>query len=86
MPLVPFVDNELIKEMNKLPNKNNSGNEALEEHQFIATCLKMGLRIEDLKQFQYKDVAKLMLCFIDKEEPKIKKATQADWDKLAGRR
>ena len=70
--------------MNKLPNKTNKESEALEEHQFIASCLKMGLRIEDLKQFTYKDVAKLMLCFVDKEQKeKSRKATQADWDALA---
>lgn len=85
MPLVPFVDEELISEMKKLPG-NNKTNEALEEHMFIANCLKMGFRIEDLKQLEYKDVAKIMLCFVDKKEDKSRKATQADWDRLAGRR
>lgn len=70
--------------MKKLPKSNNES-EALEEHHFIASCLKMGLRIDDLKQFTYKDVAKLMLCFVEKED-KTRNATQADWDKLAGRR
>ena len=47
----------------------------------------MGLRLEDLKTLQYKDVAKIMLCFIDKKDSdKSRKATQADWDRLAGRR
>ena len=46
----------------------------------------MGLKIEDLKQFKYKDIAKIMLCFADKQGNKPRKATQADWDKLAGRR
>ena len=72
--------------MKKLPNNNKNENEALEEHYFIASCLKMGLRIEDLKQLDYKDVAKLMLCFVDKQEKTSRKATQADWDKLAGGR
>ena len=54
--------------------------ENLEEHRFLATCLKIGLRIEDLKELEYKDVAKMMLCFI--EEKDGKKATQADIDKL----
>lgn len=71
--------------MRKLPKNKSKENEALEEHQFIASCLKMGLRIEDLKQFSYKDIAKLMLCFIDKGES-TKQATQSDWDKLAGGR
>ena len=43
----------------------------------------MGLRIEDLKELEYKDVAKLMLCFVEEQKPKTKKATQADWDALA---
>jgi hypothetical protein len=70
--------------LNKLPKQNNE-NEALEEHFFIANCLRIGLKIEDLKQFEYKDIAKLMLCYIDENKPKTKKATQADWDKLARR-
>lgn len=68
--------------MNKLP-KGDSTIDNLEEHQFIASCLKMGLRIEDLKQFEYKDVAKIMLCYIDKPKNN-KKATQQDIDKLLG--
>lgn len=46
----------------------------------------MGLRIEDLKQMQYKDVAKIMLCFADDIKDKPREATQADWDRLAGKR
>jgi len=40
------------------------------------------LKIEDLKQLEYKDVVKIMLCFIDESKEKIKKATQNDIDKL----
>ena len=60
MPLVHFVDNELIKEMEKIPKSDKEENEALEEHNFIASCLKIGLRIDDLKQFSYKDIAKII--------------------------
>lgn len=70
--------------MNKLP-KNQEQDEALDEHKFIANCLQIGLKIEDLKQMQYKDVAKIMLCFVDKKQTS-RKATQADWDRLAGGR
>ena len=70
--------------MNKLP-KSKEQDEALEEHKFIASCLQMGLRIDDLKELKYKDVAKIMLCFVDKKETS-RKATQADWDRLAGGR
>ena len=88
MPLAHFVDEELIAELKKIPNKNE--NEALEEHRFIATCLKIGLKIEDLKHLEYKDVAKIMLCFIDETNidntNKTRRATQSDWDALAGGR
>ena len=83
MPLVPFVDNELIEEMSKIPNNTNNENEVLEEYNFIANCLKIGLRIDDLKQLTYKDVAKIMLCFSDNRYKKSRKASQSDWDKLA---
>ena len=86
MPLTHFVDDELINETKKIPKSEENKNEALEEHQFIANCLKMGLRIEDLKQLEYKDVAKIMLCFVDKKKNQSRKATQSDWDRLAGRR
>ena len=80
------MDDELIQESNKLfKGSRTEESEALEEHKFIASCLRMGLSIQDLKEMQYKDVAKIMLCFIDKED-KTKRATQSDWDKLAGRR
>lgn len=60
---------------------------ALEEHFFLASCLKIGLSISDLKELDYKDVAKIMLCYADNmKKDKKKKATQSDWDKLAGRR
>lgn len=86
MPLAHFVDEELIKETEKLPKNEENKNEALEEHQFIATCLKIGLKIEDLKQLEYKDVAKIMLCFVEKDKNQPRRATQSDWDRLAGRR
>lgn len=90
MPLHHFVDDELIKETKKIPKGKESENEALEEHSFIATCLKIGLKIEDLKHLEYKDVAKIMLCFIDETNidntNKTRRATQSDWDALAGGR
>ncbi len=75
--------------MKKIPKNDNVIENSLEEHSFIACCLKMGLRIEDLKQLKYKDVAKIMLCYIDNEniankKNNRKKATQSDIDKLLG--
>lgn len=85
MPLIHFVDEELIEETKKIPKSKENEDKALEEHQFIANCLQIGLRIEDLKQLEYKDVAKIMLCFIDKDKTKSRIATQSDWDRLARR-
>ena len=84
MPYHHFVDDELIEETQKIPKCKENENEALEEHQFIANCLKMGLRLDDLKELEYKDVAKIMLCFVEKKD-KPRKATQSDWDALARR-
>lgn len=82
MPLVRFVDSELVEELEKIPKSKDEENEALEEHKFIASCLKIGLRLEDLKQLSYKDIAKIMLCYV--EDKKEKKASQKDIDKLLG--
>lgn len=83
MRLTHFSDKELT---DALKNQKKQESEALfEEHDFIANCLKMGLTIQDLKELEYKDVAKIMLSYSDNTK-KIKKATQSDWDKLAGRK
>ena len=77
-----------MNEMKKIPKSDNATENNLEEHNFIASCLKIGLRIEDLKQLKYKDVAKIMLCYIENEnmanKKDSKKATQRDIDKLLG--
>ena len=82
MRLTHFLDKELIEELKTKPNQN--GEVLFEEHNFIANCLKIGLTIQDLKELEYKDVAKIMLCYAD--DGKTRKATQSDWDKLAGRK
>lgn len=53
----------------------------LEEYRFVSTCLQMGLTIQDLKELEYIDVAKIMIASIP-EDKKYKKATAEDWDKL----
>lgn len=85
MPLAHFVDKELAQEMKKIKTKGSATEETLEDYKFIANCLQIGLRIEDLKEMKYTDVAKILICYADKKESP-RKATQADWDKLAGRR
>lgn len=53
----------------------------LEEHNFIATCLQNGFRLEDLFEMEYVDIAKIMICMIP-EDNKYRRATEEDWDKL----
>jgi len=74
----------LIDEIEKINHPKDVVESALEEHYFIATCLKIGLKLDDLKQLKYKDVAKIMLCYIDNGKKSSNKATQKDIDKLLG--
>lgn len=77
------MDDELIEELNKIPKSNDNEEDNLEESRFIANCLSIGFRIEDLKQMEYKEVAKILLCFREKDKKEKRQATQADWDALA---
>ena len=49
---------------------------------FIATCLRAGLTINDLKLLTYVDIMKILITFIPRQKNNTKKATQADIDKL----
>lgn len=57
------------------------------EHEFLVTCLRIGLKIEDLKVLTYVDVLKILISFFDndKEEDGIKMATQEDIQNLVAR-
>lgn len=53
------------------------------EHHFLLACLRLGLSIQDLKVLTYVDVMKIFLSIeTKKENTGIRKATQADIDKL----
>ena len=82
MPSTTFVSEEVIKELNKI---NEESEESIfPEHDFYLACIKVGLRIEDLKYLSYLDVLKIFICLNIQKEPKskIRKATQADIDRL----
>lgn len=79
------MNDEVSEELKKL----SSGDEeeaTFPEHSFIATCLRVGLTINDLKEMTYVDVMKILLSFMprksEEEENGYRKATQADWDRL----
>lgn len=53
------------------------------EHHFLLACLRLGLTIRDLKLLTYVDVMKIFLSIErKKEEKEVRKATQADIDRL----
>lgn len=85
MPSTTFVDEEALKEFNKINSKNEEI--IYPEHDFYLACLRIGLRIEDMRYLSYVDVVKMLICLnkTSKEETNnIKKATQEDIDKLLG--
>lgn len=61
----------------------NSEKSLFPEHEFLASCLRIGLTIQDLKILTYIDVIKMFISLTDKKEG-TKKATQKDIDKLLG--
>ena len=76
-----FVDSELSKELEKLSSGDDE-KELFPEHCFIATCLRAGLTVNDLKILTYVDVMKILISFIPKKKSNTKKATQADIDRF----
>jgi len=53
------------------------------EQEFISSCLRIGLTISDLEKITYIEAMKILYSTLDKKEnTKIRKATQADWDRL----
>lgn len=71
-----------MDQLNLLKRKNKTQeSDELSEHRFLANCLQMGFRLDDLKELEYVDIAKVMVCSIP-EDQKYKKASAEDWDKL----
>lgn len=81
-----FIDEEVIKELEKIPNNSTKAN-IFPEHEFLKICLDYNLSIEDLKSLTYVDIIKIFISSYTEnkgEKQKIfKEATQEDWDKLA---
>ena len=81
-----FIDEEVVKELEKIPNNSTKTN-IFPEHEFLKICLDYGLSIEDLRKLTYIDIIKIFISsYMEKQEEKVEKfkeATQADWDRLA---
>lgn len=89
MPSTAFVDETVREELKKYTDLEEDTTEDLfPEHDFLATCLKIGLRIEDLKILTYVDVSKILISFCGKDGKKNKGtrlATQEEINDLVAR-
>lgn len=89
MPLTAFVDKTVIAELKKINTSEEKNKELFPEHEFLAACLRMGLRIEDLKILTYVDVYKIFISFFNGEEKEesggVRQATQEDIKNIVAR-
>ena len=83
MPLLHFVDEELIKEFEKRDN-SEAQDSVFPEHDFLLSSFNIGLRLNDLKQLTYVDVMKMFVCYLENQKPREdvieREATQEDID------
>lgn len=77
-----FVDEELIKELDKI-NSSGDNEDVFPEHSFVASALRIGLSINDLKELTYVDVMKILISYIDRKNGE-KKPTQSQIEMLTG--
>ena len=57
--------------------KTNNEEEGLyPEHDFIVSCLRIGLKLEDLKLLTFIDIIKLFISYIGKPEKQEKEGTR----------
>ena len=77
-----FVDEDVTKELEKIPH-TNAKESIFPEHDFLRICLEYRLNLQDLSLLTYIDIIKIFLSANQKEQRNtIKKATQSDIDRL----
>lgn len=83
MPLIAFIDLELIEKIQKIES-NSENKSPFPEHEFLLSCYKIGLTIIDLKVLTYVDIMKMFVSMLGNERKKLKCATQKDIDRFLG--
>lgn len=82
------MDEKAFEELRKI-NKDSKEKSLFPEHEFLVACLRMGLKIEDLKVLTYVDVLKMFISFCSKDERSTKdgarEATQKEIQNLVAR-
>ena len=84
------MDEKVYEELEEINKESKNKKESLfPEHEFLVSCLRIGLKLEDLKILTYVDILKIFISFCDKDENYEKsserKATQKDIDALVAR-
>jgi len=72
--------------MEKKVSSGENSKERFPEHSFLSSCLRVGLTMNDLEKITFIDAMKILISYLPEKEIKKREATQADWDRLAGRR
>ena len=74
----------MYEKVEKISRSNSNVEEDYPEQEFIASCLRVGLTIEDLKELTYIESMKVLYSFLEKKGTNQRNATQADIDRLLG--
>lgn len=87
MPWIAFVDEKVADALEEINNENSETSESIfPEHEFLNTCLKLGLRIEDLKHLTYVDILKMFIVTIkEQKQENEEEATQEQIDDIVAR-
>ncbi|HIY56850.1 MAG TPA: hypothetical protein H9829_01430 [Candidatus Tetragenococcus pullicola] len=83
------MDEKVFEKIEKYTEDKSAGKTIFPEHDFLAACLKIGLKIDDLKILTYIDILKIFISFLknrtEDEDKEIKEATSKDIQNLVAR-
>ena len=81
------MDEQVADALEEINNENSKTSESIfPEHEFLNTCLKLGLRIEDLKHLTYVDILKMFIVTIkEQKQENEEEATQEQIDDIVAR-
>lgn len=80
------MDEQVADALEEINNENSETSESIfPEHEFLNTCLKLGLRIEDLKHLTYIDILKMFIVTIKEQKQEKEEATQEQIDDIVAR-
>lgn len=73
------MDKKVFDELEKINKNNKNDKESLfPEYEFLASCLRMGLTISDLKILTYVDVLKIFISFLRRKRRSAKRCKKSN--------